>query len=588
MTLRNQLPRSRKREQKQVFESVIAAVKKQYGMELYREQIRAGRQMLRDHIVEMQTGEGKTLTALLPAAWHAMAKKGCHIVTSNDYLAKRDAHFAKPVLERLGLSVGYIQSGMQSSEKRAAYRCDVTYGTGSEMAFDFLHDQLSTQGETGMRTRFDDENMLRRREHYAVIVDEADNLLIDDSRTPLIIAHAMEASENDCEFCRWAYRITDQLHIDSHFIVDLKRRRITLTDAGCLSVGLLSAPTQANGLSLDEVFEQVEQSLLARFLFRRNRDYIVENGVVTIISESTGRQMQGRKWQRGLQSAIEVKEQVPISPSTHTTARISIQEYFRLYQYLSGMTGTAHDARREFRRYYKKRVAVIPTHKRCKRQVLPTRVFRSQRAKFAAIIESVDQLLCRGRAILIGTPSVQASVELSDSLNQHHVAHSVLNAIEHEEEARIVANAGQPGQVTIATNMAGRGTDIVLHDQVRRAGGLHLIATEFHTSRRIDRQLIGRVARQGDPGSCQFFVSLEDSLLVNFYPKLADRIVSRGRSYRDELPSRYVRFFRMLQRRMERQLASQRKTNYRLAKQKTESALEGGLHPFLEMVEESY
>ena len=573
--------------QQQVFESVVAAVKKQYGMELYPEQIRAGRKMVRNNIVQMQTGEGKTLTALLPAAWHAIARKGCHVVTANDYLAKRDALFAKPVLNQLGISVGYIQSEMDPAEKRENYRLDVTYGTGSEMAFDFLNDQLSSQNQTGIRTKFDADTMLRPREQYAVIVDEADNLLIDDSRTPLIIAQSADASEIDGEFYDWAFRVTEQLEVNSHFSIDLRRRRAILTDAGCCYVGLLPAPIEAGKLSLDEIFEQVEQSLLARYLFKRNRDYIVDDDAVTIISESTGRQMEGRKWQRGLQAAIEVKERVSISPSTYTAARISVQEYFRLYQHLAGMTGTATDARSEFRRYYKKRVAVIPTHKKCQRTVLPMRVFRSQHAKFVAILESVQEVLRQGRAVLIGTPSVQASLQLSGFLNDHRVGHSVLNAIEHEEEAQIVADAAQPGNVTIATNMAGRGTDIVLHEQVRRSGGLHLIATELHTSRRIDRQLVGRVARQGDPGSCQFLVSLEDSLLANFDPKLAARLMARSKPDGGELPSKYSKYFYALQRRIERQLVSQRKKTFNAEKQKSESAREGGLNPFLELVEDS-
>ena len=535
----------------------------------------------------MQTGEGKTLTAILPIAVRAMAGKGCHVLTSNDYLAKRDAEFAAPILEQLGLSVGYIQTEMEDSERADAYRRDVTYGTGAEMGFDFLRDRL----RSGPRVAAADQLFQRsftttsvQRGHFFALVDEADHLLIDDAVTPLLIALETEEPESRVAMYAWANEVAVGLEPDTHFELDPERKDAFLTQQGMQRVALKGKPRSMNSNSLEDIFEQVETSLIAHWAYARDRDYIVADGEVTIISESTGRQLTGRKWQRGLHFAVEAKEDVPFGQATGTAARVSVQSYFGLYQNLAGMTGTAWNARREFRKYYRSKTTVIPTNKPCIRRGFPTCIFVDMDSKNKFIVSEIRQMIARQRAVLVGTPSVEASLSLSQLLTSCSVVHVVLNAVHHEQEAEIVAEAGTVARVTIATNMAGRGTDIMLDENVRRAGGLHVIATEMHTARRIDRQLIGRAARQGDPGTYRFCLSLDDELLRHAPALQAKLKAKASRRTTSELPASWKRYFRRVQNSVEKLNHRARRLSFDSEKHHRQRAAKAGLDYYLEMI----
>ena len=454
-------------------------------------------------IAEMRTGEGKTLVATLPIVLNALTGRGVHLVTVNDYLARRDADWMGKLYRFLGMSVGVIVHGMDDTERQASYRCDITYGTNNEFGFDYLRDNM----------KFRVEDMVQRDLHYA-IVDEVDSILIDEARTPLIISGPAEESTS---FYTRVNSVIPFLKKDADYTVDEKARQVLLTeDAGIPKLERLLSVDNLYDPGNIEVLHHVNQALKAHILFHRDVDYMVKDGEVVIVDEFTGRLMPGRRWSDGLHQAVEAKEGVKIENENQTLATITFQNYFRMFDKLAGMTGTADTEAAEFQQIYKLAVTIVPTNQPMIREDLSDQIYRTEKEKFQAVLEEVKELHAQGRPVLVGTVSIEKSERLSGLLTRHGVPHNVLNAKHHEQEAQIIAEAGHPGRVTIATNMAGRGVDIKLGEGVVGKGGLHIIGTERHESRRVDNQLRGRAGRQGDPGSSRFYLSLEDDLLRIF------------------------------------------------------------------------
>lgn len=465
-------------------------------------QLIGGLTLLAPTIAEMRTGEGKTLVATLPLITHALAGKGAHLITVNDYLSSRDAEWMRPVYEYFGLSVGVVRPGMSPSDKRAAYAADITYGTNNEFGFDYLRDNMATRAED-----------LSQRPLYYGIVDEVDSILIDEARTPLIIsAPDVESTQLYQQFSR----LIPQLEENTHYNIDEKRRSATLTDEGVTQVERL--------LGIENIYEErgirmvhhLEQALRARTLYKKDKDYVVKDGQVVIVDEFTGRMMDGRRYSEGLHQAIEAKEGVVVQHESRTLATITFQNYFRLYRHLAGMTGTAVTSAEEFEKVYNLDVVIIPTNKTLVRTDKTDRIYLTEEAKFQAAVQEIKERHAKGQPVLVGTVAIEKSEYLSSLLKREGVVHEVLNAKHHDREAEIVAKAGQFGAVTISTNMAGRGTDIKLGEAVPDVGGLFVLGTERHEARRIDNQLRGRSGRQGDPGETQFFVSLEDDVMRIF------------------------------------------------------------------------
>ncbi len=460
-------------------------------------------------IAEMKTGEGKTLAATMPLYLNALEGKGCHVVTVNDYLAKRDADWMSPIYQFLGLTVGVIVHGMDDDERRKAYGEDITYGTNNEFGFDYLRDNM----------KFSLEDYVQREFNFA-IVDEVDSILIDEARTPLIISGASEESTDKYYKIN---QIIPRLKKEQDYTIEEKSKTVVLTEEGVsnvekyLNVQNLYEPRNI------EIVHHVNQALRAHTLFKRDVDYLVKDGEVIIVDEFTGRVMPGRRYSDGLHQALEAKEKVKIEKENQTLASITFQNYFRMYKKLAGMTGTADTEAAEFKKIYNLEVLVMPTNMPMIRQDHNDLIYKTEEEKIKAVIEEVKALNKAKRPVLIGTISIEKSELLGKHLTRAGVKHHVLNAKNHEREAEIVAQAGQPGQVTISTNMAGRGTDIKLGENVAELGGLHILGTERHESRRIDNQLRGRSGRQGDNGSSRFYLSLEDDLLRVFG---ADRISS--------------------------------------------------------------
>ena len=484
-----------------VFALVREAARRTMNMRHFDVQLIGGIVLHRGRIAEMKTGEGKTLVATLPVALNALSGKGVHVVTVNDYLASRDAKWMGQVYSFLGLTTGTIVHDMDDEQRKAAYACDITYGTNNEFGFDYLRDNM----------KFYPEQLVQRGHNYA-IVDEVDSILIDEARTPLIISGASDESTE-------LYQAMDDVvaHLDpDDYTVDEKARTAMLTEKGVSHCEELT--------HLDNLFDprnmvaqhHIMQSLKAHFVFKRDVDYIVTNDQVAIVDEFTGRLMPGRRYSDGLHQALEAKEHVTIQPENQTLASITFQNYFRMYDKLAGMTGTADTEAVEFHEIYNLEVMTIPTNKPMIRKDYPDLIFQTQKEKFDAIVQAIRELYEKGQPVLVGTISIETSEMLSKRLKAIGIPHSVLNAKQHAKEAEIVAQAGQKGHVTIATNMAGRGTDIMLGEGVKELGGLHILGTERHESRRIDNQLRGRAGRQGDPGSSRFYLSLEDNLMRLF------------------------------------------------------------------------
>ncbi|PKG53129.1 preprotein translocase subunit SecA [Halomonas sp. MES3-P3E] len=531
------------------FAIVREASKRVMGMRHFDVQMVGGMTLHRGRIAEMKTGEGKTLVATLAVYLNALTEKGVHVVTVNDYLARRDAEWMRPLYEFLGLSIGVIFSGQSGEEKRHAYQCDITYGTNNEFGFDYLRDNMA----------FSLEDKVQRGLHFA-IVDEVDSILIDEARTPLIISGAVDENTD-------LYKVVNQLAqqlekgeesededapVVGDFLVDEKQKQVELTEQGHNKVeelmrgeGLLGDEESLYAAQNLNLLQHMHSALRARYLYNRDVDYIVSEGQVVIVDEHTGRSMPGRRWSEGLHQAVEAKEGVTVQRESQTLASTTFQNYFRLYEKLAGMTGTADTEAFEFRQIYGLDVVVIPTNRPLARKDLNDLVYLSAEEKYEAIIKDVKTETEAGRPVLVGTASIETSEYLANLMREAGLAFNVLNAKQHQSEAEIIAQAGRPGAITIATNMAGRGTDIVLggnweaesaklqnpsqeqvdalkaewqarHDAVLAAGGLHVVGSERHESRRIDNQLRGRAGRQGDPGSTRFFLSLEDSLMRLF------------------------------------------------------------------------
>lgn len=534
----------------EVFAAVREAAKRTLGLRPFDVQLMGGMVLNSNQIAEMKTGEGKTLTALMPCYLNAISGKGVHVVTVNDYLARRDADWSRPFYEFMGMTVGCNIPGLDAEAKRQAYACDVTYGTNNEFGFDYLRDNMA----------YAPEQRVQRPLNYA-LVDEVDSVLIDEARTPLIISGQAEDSS---ELYRKIDGIIPKLELqekedtedytgDGHFTVDLKIRQAYLTERGQLYVedllrelGLLKENDSLFSSTNIVLLHHVMAALRAHALFQRDVDYVVANGEVVIIDEHSGRKMAGRRWSDGLHQAIEAKEGVEIRSENQTLATITFQNYFRMYEKLAGMTGTADTEAYEFQQIYGLNTVVLPTNKPMIRKDLPDLIYLTVDEKYNAILNDIREKVKEGRPVLVGTISIENSEKLAHLLSKEHIPHQVLNAKFHEKEAHIVAQAGRPGTVTIATNMAGRGTDIILggnlkaelealgenasqaeidrvtadwqkrHDAVLAAGGLHIIGSERHESRRIDNQLRGRAGRQGDPGSSRFYLSMDDNLMRLF------------------------------------------------------------------------
>ncbi len=474
----------------------------EWNMTHYDVQILGGIILHQGNITEMKTGEGKTLVCTLPVILNALTGKGVHVITVNDYLAQRDCEWITPLYEFCGLSTGVIVHGKNNQERRDAYNSDITYGTNNEFGFDYLRDNMAQRTED-----------LVQRELNFTIVDEVDSILIDESRTPLIISAPAEESTE--KYSRYA-EIIPQLVKDEDYNIDLKQKNVTLSEKGIEKLEGFLGTTQ---LFTEKGFEEVhhiEQALKANVIFVRDKDYVVRDNQVIIVDEFTGRLMPGRRYSDGLHQSLEAKEGVAIQRESKTLATITFQNYFRLYNKLSGMTGTAETEAEEFGKIYKVDTLVIPTNVPIARQDLGDKIFKNLRGKFTCLARDVKVLHEKGQPILIGTINIDTSEMLSGLLTKEGIPHEILNAKQHEREAEIVAKAGDKGSVTIATNMAGRGTDIKLSDEVKALGGLAVLGTERHESRRIDNQLRGRSGRQGDPGFSQFYVSMEDELLRRF------------------------------------------------------------------------
>ncbi|HEX3204062.1 MAG TPA: preprotein translocase subunit SecA [Nitrospiraceae bacterium] len=483
-------------------------------------QLLGGWVLLTGRVAEMDTGEGKTLTATLPACTAALAGMPVHVVTVNDYLAGRDADAMGPVYAALGLTVGVVKQGMDPEARRAAYACDVTYCTNKELVFDYLKDRLVV-GQMPSQTHLHlerlhgpdtSQRLLLRGLHYA-IVDEADSVLVDEARTPLIIAQRSHEAMEQTVY-EQALTLASRLTEGEEFVVDHAERDVRLTARG--EIRLEELTTSLGGMwkggRRREAF--VRQALTAQHLFHREQHYLVQEESVHIIDEYTGRVMPDRSWERGLHQMIEVKEGCPLGQRQETLARISYQRFFRRYLRLAGMTGTAREVAGELWSVYRLGVVRIPTNRPTQRTRIPDQIHATADAKWQAIVRAVAEARQSGRSVLVGTRTVAASDHLSGLLAQHDIPHRVLNARQDGEEAAIIAEAGEPGRMTVATNMAGRGTDVRLGHGVAKAGGLHVIATERHDARRIDRQLFGRCGRQGDPGTYQAILSLEDELIT--------------------------------------------------------------------------
>ena len=526
------------------FALVREAAHRAHGMKLFPVQLFAGLVMAEGGVAEMETGEGKTLSALPPVFLRALLGEGC----------------------------------------RRSYACDVTCGTEKEMGFDFLRDRLQQQTRHAHGSGAIHNPV--QRGHYFALVDEADSIMVDQARTPLLIAVNQECSPGTASLLQWSDRISQRLQEEDDYRYRPELRSAVLTRRGHQRVLLESKPQLVASHDSEMICRQVERALTARLGFAAERDYLVIDGKVQIVDESTGRILEGRKWQDRLHHAIEVREQLRISHMTRETARISVQSYLKQYRHLAGMTGTAMPVRRELKRVYGVHVQQIPVHCPCRRTGSTPRVFLTMDDKLNSIISEIGKLQQQRRAVLVGTPSVRASEMLATRLCENGIAHELLHARQDQREAEIIARAGEAASVVVATNMAGRGTDIQISEEVRRLGGLHVIATEMHSSVRIDRQLIGRTARRGDPGSYQLFLSFEDELLKSL-PESQRTSQSRRlqANAAGELSSKYVAIFEKARHRLERRHEEQRRQLLNREKQVRETCEEIGLDPWLESFE---
>ena len=572
---------------------VREAARRTLDMEHFDVQLVGGIALFHGSIAEMETGEGKTLTATLPIYLRALPGKGVHLATVNDYLAARDAQWMQPVFDLLGMTLGIIQSQMPNDDRRVAYAKDITYGTAKEFGFDFLRDRLLLR-EQGLlldqnqgvgivaAPTISGEQPVQRSAYFA-LVDEADSILIDEARTPLIIsALPGEAEKIACATYEWCALQTEHFEEDDHYDYDHEKKTVELSADGRQLVRALEKPEILDSVGLIDLYEHIERSIKIEREFHRDRHYVVRDDEIVIVDESTGRLAEGRKWRAGIHQAIEARDGVDVTVDAGQAARITVQDFFLRYRYLAGMTGTASTSASELKKIYRLNVLSIPTNKPARRAILSEKVFGDAESKWDAIVDEVQTVHETGRPVLIGTRSIDRSLLLSQRLTQAGIEHSILNAHNVAKEAEIVAQAGQPGRVTVSTNMAGRGTDIKLGPGVAEMGGLHVICTELHDSARIDRQLIGRCGRQGDPGSVQQYLAMDDDVfLFGYGPKKAARIHAEGRRANGQL-QRMGRRFRRAQQRIENRNFRGRKILLYHEKQRRKVQREIGQDPYLD------
>ena len=496
----------------EAFATVREAATRVLGMTPYTCQLQGAYVLYQGKVAEMKTGEGKTLTATMPLYLRALEGKGAHLVTVNDYLASRDAKEMGELFSFLGMTTGCIVADMEDEDRQAAYKCDITFGTNNEFAFDYLRDNM----------KFSLDDYVQRDFHYC-IVDEVDSILIDEARTPLLISGP---SEGSTELYHVANKVIPELNIEKHFTIDEKSKSAIFTEDGILEVQEVLKVENLYDVANSDLLHHLNQALRAHHLFKNDVDYILKDGEVIIVDEFTGRLKTGSRWSDGLHQSIEAKEGVEIKSENQTLASITFQNFFKMYGKLAGMTGTADTEAEEFGKIYNLEVVVIPTNLPIARVDEPDVIYKNKAAKMRAVLKLIKELHAKGQPMLIGTIAVESSVEISEYLKKEGIPHNVLNAKQHGKEADVIKNAGQKGAITIATNMAGRGTDIKITQEVKDLGGLYILCTERHESRRIDNQLRGRSGRQGDPGRSKFFLSLEDDLMRIFGSDRISKVMS--------------------------------------------------------------
>ncbi|MFO0940165.1 MAG: preprotein translocase subunit SecA [Pirellulales bacterium] len=580
----------------EAFALVREAGRRSMGMRHFDVQIVGGAALFDGCIAEMQTGEGKTLTATLPLYLHSLVGKGAHLATVNDYLAERDAKWMEPLYKLLGVTVGIVLTDSSQDQRRKAYGSDITYGTAKEFGFDFLRDRLLLRSQGRILSDFLGEGSserwtghgdepVQRTMHFA-LVDEADSILIDEARTPLIIGSlGDEARETVIATFRWASENADKFERDEHWTLDEDNRKIELTARGRSLVRSLPRDDVMRVVALVDLYEYMERAIKVLNEFHLNRHYVVRDGEIVIVDEFTGRLAEGRKWRDGIHQAIEAKEKIEVTVPTGQAARITVQDLFQRYKHIGGMTGTASTSAPELYKIYKTPVVMVPTNRPPRRQRLKDQVYGTMMDKFEAIIKEVKELHDQGRPVLIGTRSIDKSLILSQMLVRKGINHEVLNANEIAREADIVAQAGLLGKVTVATNMAGRGTDVKIAEDVRAIGGLHVVCTELHDAARIDRQLIGRCGRQGDPGTYRQYLSLDDDILKNGfgmvkYENLKKLGESASRSFHA-----MARLFRKAQAKVERKHFRDRMMLLHHERERTKMQRELGQDPYLDTAE---
>ncbi|MGZ0163255.1 MAG: preprotein translocase subunit SecA [Planctomycetales bacterium] len=599
----------------EAFAAVVDASRRHLGLTHYPVQILGGIALHHGCITEMQTGEGKTLVATLPVFLNALRGLPIHVATANDYLAHRDANWMRPVYESLGLTVSAITGDMAPAERKAAYDCDITYGTAKEFGFDFLRDRLalrasgqsesplfadslttptilslSSHSANGQQNSTAQRPTVQRHPLHFALIDEADSLLIDEARTPLIISSESGDHRTKEALFRWCASAAEKFNIGEHVSRDDESGQFDLTPAGYRLVRSLPRPPLLNELPMSDITDGVVRAAYVADTLKLDEHYVVKDGKVYIVDEYSGRIAEGRKWRNGVHQAVEAREMVEVSPLTTHSARITVQELFGQYERVSGMTGTAATAAHEFLSVYGLPVFRIPTRKPAKRESLPVQILGTSDARWEAVAAEVKEQHNAGRPVLVGTRTIEQSQRLSALLTDHGIEHELLNARNHAREAEIVAEAGQPSRVTVATNMAGRGTDIALRGDSEDRGGLHVVCGEFHAATRIDRQLIGRCARQGDPGSYRQFLSLEDDILKEGLDKLDLRQLQRraehpGNSLAGSLASTMPQFLKA-QRIVERRHELDRELLLGHARHRASQLVQLGQNPWLDAAQD--
>ena len=566
----------------EAFPLVIEAIRRSLDMVPYDVQIFTAMQIAKGRITEMKTGEGKTLTATMPAYLHALAGRGSHVVTVNDYLAARDHELMEPVFRTLGLASGVVTADTEPPERKRSYRKDITYGTAKEFGFDFLRDRLA------LSTGESPSQLLHRKLNF-VLVDEVDSVLIDEARTPLIIGITDPEEQKITDFCfRWAAEHAPQFVEDQDFDYQHDKKKVELKPAGIQRMRALPQNEGTRRVPIRKLYDYIENAIKVRRDFQLDQHYAIRDGEVAIIDEFTGRIAEGRQWQRGIHQSVEAKEKLEITPNVGSGATVTMQTFFRLYDQFGGMSGTVNTSSREFKKVYKKKTIVVPTHRPVIRKQLVSKVFANTESKFNAIIEETVAMTKASRAVLIGTRSVEKSEVLSQLLHHHGIQHEVLNANQLEREAEIIKASGGVGKVTVATNMAGRGTDFILDPKVKEAGGLHVILSEVHESQRIDWQLIGRGSRQGQPGSFRIFVSMDDDVLLQgLGPLKTARLRKKHASIPDKGTQNRSIFnlFNLAQKKLERKHLVDRMILLKQDKERQERHIEMGQDPYCDVVQ---